>query len=112
MDRVSADDMHERKMALNILSISVKKPFLFYEKVRVSMVYSISDSCQNALYINVCSVHPLSPALKFKFVTFLSFPFQLNVLCCSFRATHCLPLHFLFSCSFCQHDTCVKSTSR
>ena len=38
MDRVSADDMHERKMALNILSISVKKPCLFYEKVRVSMV--------------------------------------------------------------------------
>ena len=47
MDRVSADDMHQRKMALNILSISVKKPCLFYEKVRVSMVYSISDSCQN-----------------------------------------------------------------
>ena len=78
MDRVCADDMHQRKMALNILSISVKKPCLFYEKVRVSMVYSISDSCQNALCINVCSFHPLSPALKFQFVTFLSFPFQLN----------------------------------
>jgi hypothetical protein len=111
MDRVSADDMLQRKMALNILSISVKKPCLFYEKVRVSMVYSISDSCQNALCINVCSFHPLSPALKLKFVTFLSFPFQLNnvlQLPCNSFFTNSFSLLLLVSANM----TLVTSTSR